>query len=252
MIRLDMFEYHTLRACLGIMQIGIVWVLWRNDIGYLWRFGLAMLAGAVVNIAPAYPSNDAWKHYIQIPAYTVLLGITVDATLEFFAFLRRRTFIEERMALLGWAGVMGLIPVWIFWWWPGENAYQDFMLARQYALLWLASSYLCAWIWLRAVRPVHAELQIADHGEFWGFWLASAAAMASTTKWGIVWRFAQWRGGEDIWRMAVDAMLIAQICICFGFAVNLWRWRQASDVVQDEQDDPLSPAHFQRHRLLHL
>ncbi len=248
-----MTEYHTLRALLGLMQIGIVYVLWRNDIGYLWRFGLAMLASAVMNIAPAFPDDDGWKHFVQIPAYVVMLLLTAEATLEFFAFLRRRTFIEERSALLVWASIIGLIPVWIFIWWPGENLYQDFMLIRQYALMWMAGSYLAAWCWLRSVRPIHMELQISDHGEFWGFWLLTSAALASSTKWGVLWRFAEWRGGEPVWRVAVDVLLLGQICIGFAFCANLWRWRadKGDDAALNEQADPPSPAGYLPRRLLH-
>ncbi len=248
-----MLEYDTLRLVLGISQLVLVWILWRVDIGYLWRFGILMFASAAFNIAPAYPYNEAWQWAVQIPASVVLFVMTASATLEFFGFLRRRTFIEERMALLAWSGVMGLIPIWIFWWWPAENLYQGIMLARQYALMWLAGTYLSAWVWLRAIRPVHAELQIADHGEFWGFWLLSTAAMASTTKWGVIWRFAEWQGGELMWRAACDTILLVQLFICAAFAFNLLRWI-ALDVgsIPGAAFGPPNPARFQRRRLLHL
>ncbi len=248
-----MFEYHALRVALGISELLLVWILWKNDIGYLWRFGLLMFAMSAANLAPAYPSDEAWQWAIQIPAYAAIFVLMAAVTVEFFAFLRRRTFIEERAALLSWSGVMGLIPVWIFWWWPGETLYQNIMLARQYALIWLAGTYLAAWIWLRAIRPIHAELQLADHGEFWGFWLISAAALSSTTKWGILWRFTQWEGGEQVWRAASDTVMLVQIVICAAFAFNLLKWKNlVSGVAPDESLYPQDPARFQQRRLLHL
>jgi len=246
-----MIEYNTLRAILGAFQVVIVYILWRNDIGYLWRFGLLMLASAAYNLAPSFPRSEDWQNFIQVPAFAILFGLTAAATLEFFAFLKRRTFVEERSALLGWAGTMGFVPVWIFWWWPGDDAYQNFMLIRQYALMWLAGSYLAAWIWLRAIRPIHAELKVADHGEFWGFWLIAGAAMASTTKWGAVWRFAQWQGAESVWRVVVAAVLIAQICICFAFCLNLWKWKASeADAAQVSLSGLPNLARFQQRRLL--
>jgi hypothetical protein len=249
-----MFEYNVLRIGLGLMQMGIVWILLKRDIGYLMRFGLVMFAGGVMNLAPAYPMDPTWKYLIQVPAYAILCAMMADATLEYFAFLRRRTFIEERSALLLWASIMGIVPVWIFWRWPGENWYQTFMLARQFALMWLAGAYIAAWLWLRAVRPIHMELQICDHGEFWGFWLVSAAALSSTTKGGAIWRFAQWQGGEEIWRLSSDGLILVQICICFGFMLNLWRWKPAAvvDVVPAASPDLRGPVQFQPHRPLHL
>ncbi len=246
-----MAEYHTLRALLGIMQVAIVWILWKGDIGYLLRFGLVMFASAAWNLAPAFPYSAAWQHYIQIPAYVVMFSLMATATLEFFGFLRRRTFIEERSALLLWASVMGLIPVWIFWWWPGDDFYQSFMLARQYGLMWMAGAYLAAWCWLRAIRPVHAELRISDHGEFWGAWLVSAALLSSTTKWGVLWRYSQWKDGDVIWRTASDIIVLVQICICAGFVFNLTSWKASGDAAQDVPVGPQDPARYQTRRLLH-
>jgi hypothetical protein len=248
-----MFEYNALRIGLGLMQMGIVWILLKRDIGYLMRFGLVMFAGGVMNLAPAYPMDPTWKYLIQVPAYAILFAMMADATLEYFAFLRRRTFVEERSALILWSSIMGIIPVWILWQWPGANWYQTFMLARECALMWLAGAYLAAWLWLRAVRPIHMELQICDHGEFWGFWLVSAAALASTTKGGAIWRFAQWQGGEDTWRMTSDILLATQICICFGFMLNLWKWKPAEDAATAPAalSDPLAHQQFRPGRLQH-
>lgn len=248
-----MVEFHALRALLGTMQIGVVLILLKNDIGYLFRFGLAMFASAITNLAPAHPNSTAWQQFVQVPAYAVLFILTAEATLEIFAFLRRRTFIEERSALLTAAGVIGFIPVWICWKWPGDDWYQSVMLARQCALMWLAAAYIFAWSWLRAIRPIHMELKIADHGEFWAFWLLSAATHASTTKYGLIWRFAEWQGNGYIWRLAGDLLLLGQISICFGFALNLWKWR-TDDAVdsQDEKSDLHAPPQFRPRRLIHL
>ncbi len=235
------------------MQIGIVWLLWKNDVGYLLRFGLVMFASAAWNLAPSFPYNEDWQSFVQIPAYIILFALTASATIEFFGFLRRRTFLEERSALLLWASVMGLIPVWIFWWSPGgDDVYQNVMLARQYGLMWMAGAYLAAWCWLRAIRPVHAELRIADHGEFWGAWLVSTAVLSSTTKWGVLWRFSHWQDGDVVWRTASDIVILVQVCICAGFIFNLSRWKaEAGADVPVGLADPQSPGRFQTRRLLH-
>ncbi len=249
-----MFEYHALRATLGLLQIGILWILLKKDIGYLWRFGFVMFASAVMNLAPAHPNDRAWQQFVQTPVFLVLFILTAEATLELFAFLRRRTFVEERIALLAWSAVVGIIPVWICWYWPGDDWYQNVLLARQYALFWLAGGYWAAWFWLRAMRPVHIELQIAEHGQFWGFWLLFACAHASTTKYGAFWRFAAWGNSGELWRLTGDFLTLAQICICCGFAVNLWNWKQDADETAPpiELPDPLNPERFRRRRLLHL
>jgi|KBSSwiStaDraftv2_1062776.scaffolds.fasta_scaffold56622_3 hypothetical protein len=249
-----MFEFHALRATLGLMQIGIIWVLLRRDIGYLWRFGVVMFASAAMNIAPSFPHDASWQMFVQIPAYLIIFILTAEATLELFAFLRRRTFIEERAALIAWAAMVGLIPVWICWWWPGDNWYQNVLLIRQYALMWLTGGYWAAWFWLRAARPIHMELQIADHGEFWGFWLLIATTHASTTKWGVFWRFLEWQGSADLWRIAGDFLTLTQICICCGFLVNLWRWKQDDDAAAVPISLPDLPNLEQSRprRLLHL
>lgn len=240
-----MFEFHALRAILGIMQLGIVWILLKNDIGYLWRFGITMFACAASNLAPALPHNENWQHYIQFPAYVLIFGLTADATFEFFAFLRRRTFIEERSALVALSVVGGLIPVWIFWLMPSSDWYQTAMLARQYGMMWLTGGYLIALLWLRKIRPIHMELQIADHSIFWGYWLLAVTAHASTTKMGVLWRFAQWQDAGELWRVIGDVLLLAQIVICSGFVFNLWRWRDGhADSVRAASRDLPSLALF--------
>jgi hypothetical protein len=246
-----MFEFHLMRTALGLIQLGIVAVLLHRDIGYLLRFGVLMFASAAMNLAPAHPTDDTWKYFVQVPAYAAILAMTIDATLEFFAFLRRRTFIEERSALLVFASIVGLIPVWVLWTWPGENWYQNAMLIRQFVLIWLASGFVVSWCWLRAVRPIHASVHICDQGEFWGIWLVSAAALSSTTKYGVLWKFAQWQGNETLWRVTSDAVLLAQICICCGFLFNCWNWK-SDDVAPVESPDPQAPAPYQQRRLLHL
>jgi len=242
-----MFEFHLLRVILGLMQLAIVVVLLQRDIGYLVRFGVLMFVSGAMNLAPAYPDDESWKYFLQVPTYAVILALMIDATIEFFAFLRRRTFIEERGALLVFAAIVGLIPVWIFWVWPGDNWYQNVMLIREYVLMWLAAGFLAAWCWLRAVRPVYTEHRIADHGEFWGFWLISAAALASTTKHGAIWRFSEWKGSEDLWRIATDVALLAQVCICVGFLVNLRSWKD--DAAPAVLPDPPAPGLTQLRRL---
>lgn len=243
-----MLEFHALRALLGTMQIGIVWILLKHDIGYLWRFGVLMFACAASNIAPAFPHSEAWQKYVQFPAYVLIFWMTAEATLEIFAILRRRTFIEEHSALVAFSCVAGLLPVWVFWWWPGEDWYQTAMLARQYLLVWLTGGYVAAWFWLRKARPVHMEQRICDHGEFWAFWLLAATAHASTTKWGILWRFSQWRDAGALWRVVGDVLLMAQVVICFGFVLNLWKWRHVdeNDPAQDEISGLHAPALFRR------
>ncbi len=242
-----MAEFHTLRVVLGLAQLVICAVLIRRDIGYLLRFGILMFSSAALNLAPAHPTDSTWKYFVQVPAYAVILLMTTDATIEFFAFLKRRTFIEERTALLTFAGIVGLIPVWVFWSWNGENWYQQFMLARQFFLMWLASGYIAAWCWLRAVRPIHMTMQIADHGEFWGFWLVAATVASSTTKYGALWRFLDWQGGGILWRVVSDATLVTQLCICCAFMFNLNHWSDAARDVSPYLPDP-APSQL-RHQL---
>ncbi len=243
-----MAEFHTLRVVLGLAQLVICAVLWRKSVGYLFKFGVLMFGSAALNLAPAHPMDNGWKYFIQIPAYAIAGVMTLDATLEIFAFMRRRTFIEERIALLTFAGIVGLIPVWVFWSWPGENWYQFVMLARQYYLMWLAAGYLAAWCWLRSARPIHMAMQVADHGEFWGCWLITSAALASTTKYGALWRFAKWAHGEGTWRVVSDAILLAQLCICCAFLFNLLNWKDdAARDVSPYLPDP-APSRL-RHQL---
>ncbi len=248
-----MLEYNILRAWLGLMELGIIWVLLRKDIGYLWRFGVVMFASAAMHLAPVHPNSAAWQQFVQVPAYLLIFILTLEATFELFAFLRRRTFLEERGALIAWASVVGLIPVWVCWRWPGDDWYQSVMLVRQYALMWLAAAYLAAWGWLRAMRPIHMEQQVADHGEFWVFWLLISAAHASTTKYGTLWAFMDWQGSYAIWRIVGDFLTLAQICVCCGFMVNLWNWKpDAAAVAPDESPDLRYPEPSQPRRLLHL
>jgi len=98
------------------------------------------------------------------------------------------------------------------------------------------------------------ELQIADHGEFWGFWLLAATAHASTTKWGLFWRFLEWQGSADLWRVTGDFLTLTQICICCGFLVNLWKWKRDDDesAAPVVLSDLPSLEQFRRRRLLHL
>ncbi len=244
-------EFHTLRAVLGLSQLAIVAVLLHRDIGYLLRFGVLMFASAAMNLAPAHPTDSTWKYFVQVPAYAVILGMTLDATLELFAFLRRRSFIEERVALLTFAGIIGLIPIWVIWTWPGENWYQNAMLFRHYFLMWMAAGFLAAWCWLRIARPIHMSLQIADHGEFWATWLITSAALAGTTKYGALWKVAQWQGGETVWRVASDALILSQVCICCGFLFNCWSWKPDA-AVQDALHGPQVPEPYRLRRPLHL
>jgi hypothetical protein len=237
-----MIEFHALRASLGLMQLAIVATLIHRDIGYLLRFGALMFASAAMNLVPAHPEDESWKYFLQMPAYLVILAITIDATLEMFAFLRRRTFIEERLALLSFAGIVGLIPVWICWTWPGDNWYQSAMLLRQYFLMWVASGFLAAWCWLRGARPIHMSQHIEDHGELWALWLMASAVLASTTKYGVLWKFAQWQGGSALWRIATDVALVAQAGICGGFLFNLRSWKADDVAAPAALPDLLSPA----------
>jgi hypothetical protein len=232
------------------MQLSIVALLIHRDIGYLLRFGILMFASAAMNLAPAHPEDETWKYFLQMPAYLVILALTADATVEIFAFLRRRTFIEERLALLTFAGIVGIIPVWICWTWPGENWYQSAMLLRQYFLMWLTAGFLTAWCWLRGVRPIHMSQHIEDHGELWALWLMSSAVLASTTKWGVLWKFAQWQGGDTLWRIATDVALVAQAGICGGFLFNLRNWKTDGVAVPIGLHGPQALAPSQLHRPL--
>jgi hypothetical protein len=242
-----MMEYQILRGSLGLLQVGIVWILRKKNIEHMPKLCALMSLSAVLNLCPAFPNSPLWKHYVQTPAFLFILCLTGAATVEFFGFLKSRTFIEERVALARWAATVGGISVWLFWsGWHPENWYQGIMLARQYVMVWLMGSFAAGWCWLVALRPIHMQLQTADHGQWWGGWLLLSSALAGTTKWGIVWRFIEWEGWEISWRTVSDCLIGAQIFVAAAIAVNLWYWREDAPSVcaQDDLDDLQSLERF--------
>ena len=223
-----MLEYHALRAVLGLAQLVLVWGIRRRDIGYLWWFGCLMYANGIFNLLPALPRATEWKHWIQIPMSIGTLALTIAATVEIFAFMRRRTFPQERSLLLCWAIVLAAIPVSAGWIWDAENWYQAVMIGRQYTLIGLACGFAGAWTWITWIRPIRIEHPIEHHGDMWFLWLVCSALLSTTTKGGIFWRLFPWDGGESIWRLSSDGLLIAQVWCAVGFALNLYHWRSGS------------------------
>jgi len=219
-----MDEYQALRLILGIAQLCAVRVLLRRDIGYCFWWGLYMYASAALNIAPAGFADANYKQFVQVPWFAALLLIQFAATLEVFAFLKRRTFPEERSALFGLSVVAGFAPIALRASWGPENWYQAFMLMRQYSVLTLVIGMACAGMWLWR-RPVKVEVQVEAHAWMWWVWCFSTSVLSSTTKGGLFWRVFSWEGGGNAWRYASDAMMVLQLALVVLFALNLRRWR---------------------------
>lgn len=197
-----------------------------------------MFLSGIWNIAPAFPRNEVWKHWLQIPVTVATLALTIAATVEIFAFMRRRTFREERILLARMALIIAAIPIVAGWFWAAENWYQAVMIARQYAFVGLTAGFAGAWVWVTDVRPIRIESPIESHGDLWILWLFDAAALSSTTKGGIFWQVFPREGGEPIWRLASDALLFAQIWCCIGFALNLYHWRSTLSSIPNDLFDP--------------
>ncbi len=242
-------EYHAIRTLLGIAQLCTVWMIRRRDVGYLWWFGCLMFLSGAWNLAPSFPLNDAWKHWIQVPATIIILAMSVMATLEIFAFMQKRTFHAERMLLLDWSVVMAGLAIAASWFWEAENWYQAVMIARQYALIGLTAGFYGAWLWVTWLRPMHIESQIESHGDMWILWLFCATALSTTTKGGIFWALFPREGGEMIWRLSSDALMLAQLFCCESFALNLYHWHGHSpDVVPAYPHGLPTPAQYRLHR----
>lgn len=219
-------NYDWMRAILAVAQLGVAWLVWRRSVGYTWAFMFLMVASGIFNLAPAHPDNEAWKHWVQVPSYGVLLALTVAATAEAYAFLRRHTFPRERWLILAMSSLLSAAVVVAGWAWRPENWYQAFMIARQYALVALCVAHSAAWQWVTCGRRVHMEVQTECHGTLWAIWLGCAALLSSTTKGGLWWMVFRWEGGVALWQVASGALMLAQIWLCAGFALNLQRWRR--------------------------
>lgn len=220
-------NYDLTRAFLGFSQLTVAWLTWKGDVGYLFGCFILMVASGVFNLAPAFPTDEMWKHWVQVPSYAVLLALTIAASVEVFAFTRRRTYPRERWMMLAASLALGGAVVVAGWVWEPETWYQAFMIGRQYVLILLTVGYSAAWVWVTCGRPVHIEAQIETHGTFWCVWLMAAALLSSTTKGGLWWQFFAWDGGQEIWRLTSGALMLAQIWLCVGMGINLRRWRGA-------------------------
>jgi hypothetical protein len=208
-----------------------------------------MAVSGAWNLAPAMPNNETWKYLLQIPYTLIALGLTIAATVEIFAFMRRKTFREERILLLRLALLLAAIPVAATFFWSAQNWYQAVMIGRQYALIGLTGGFTGAWVWVTWLRPIRMESQIENHGDLWILWLACAAILATTTKGGIFWALFPREGGEMIWRLSSDALLFGQLWCCAGFALNLYQWRSNSaDVAPVYLPDPQALAPSLLHR----
>jgi hypothetical protein len=227
------------------MQLYIVWLILRRDIGYIWWF--AVLAGfnGVFNLLPSYPYSATWKHWIQTPVLMVSLALTILATLEIFAFMRRRTFPQERALLLAWGIVLAATPVMVAWIWTPANWYQAMMILRQYALIGLTSGYCGAWLWVTWMRPLRIERQIEEHGNLWLAWLAASSVLSSTTTGGLFWLFSP--RDEWTWKFVTGLGLCAQCWTCAGVMLNLKSWRTVLAEIPDDIPDPQVPEPFRLH-----
>ncbi len=226
-----MTDYQILRLVLGVAESIVAYMVVRRSVGYCFGCGILMFFSAAYNISPSYVNEDFWKHYIQTPCLLFLLALTASATLDIFAFLRRRTFPRERGMLLTASVTIGCVPVFAGWMWHPENLYQALMIARQYILIGLAAGYASAWIWVTCARPVAMEKGLRWHGRIWTVWLSCAAVLATTTKGGLWWQVFKWEDGENSWRAASDVLLLGQITLCVMMVVNLQTWRRHHAVV---------------------
>ncbi len=240
-----MLEFQLIRAALGLLQLCIVWMILRRNIGYVWWFAVMTGTSALYNLVPSYPYSDAWKHWVQTPVLMVTLALSVLATLEIFAFMRRRTFAEERSLLLAWGIVLAAGPVMLAWLWTPANWYQAVMVLRQYALMGLTTGYAGAWLWVTWIRPLRIEQQIEEHGSLWLGWLAAASILSSTTTGGLFWLVAP--RDEWTWRFVTGLALCAQCWTCAGVVLNLKRWRTVLGEIPDGQPDPQVPPPFRLH-----
>ncbi len=240
-----MLEFHVLRAVLGGMQLFLVWMILRRNIGYIWWFAVLAGLSSVYNLVPSYPYSDAWKHWVQTPVLMAMLALSILATLEIFAFMRRRTFAEERALLLAWGIVLAAAPVVLAWLWTPANWYQAVMILRQYALMGLTTGYAGAWLWVTFMRPLRIERQIEEHGNLWLAWLLASSVLSSTTTGGLFWTIAP--RDEWTWRFVTGLMLCAQCWTCAGVALNLMHWRPVLDETLAVSRDPQVPGPFPLH-----
>lgn len=218
-------EYHVLRFLLGLAELSLVYLVLKRRVGYLLWFAVFIYVSSAVNIAPAFPRDVWYTRFIQVPLFSLLLGLTFAATFDVFSVLLRQTFARERWLMLSLSGVCGAIPLVASASWKAENWYQGAMIALQYALLAETVGMLVAWRWISQKRPVRMEAQIDCHGWLWTAWLLTCALMASTTKGGLFWEIFTWKGGGGAWRAASDSILATQILLCGAFWLNLRRWR---------------------------
>ncbi len=235
----------VLRAILGGLQLYIVWTVLRRNIGYVWWFAVLSALSGVYNLVPSYPYSDIWKHWIQTPVLMVTLALSILATFEIFAFMRRRTFAEERALLLAWGIVLAAAPVVLAWLWTPANWYQAVMVLRQYVLMGLTTGYAGAWLWVTWVRPLRIERQIEEHGSLWLAWLAASSVLSSTTTGGLFWLLAP--RDEWTWQYATGLALCAQCWTCVGVVINLKRWRTVLDETPGELPDPQVPEPYRLH-----
>jgi hypothetical protein len=222
-----MMPYDLIRATLGLAQIALFLSIIRKDIGYIIWFGFLMFAQGTYNLLPAYPYDNLWKYWVQIPAFLGLIALSVPASVEIFAVMPRRTFEQERHALAAWAAAVGGCAVVVGWKWRSENFYQAFMLIRQYCFIALAAGYGAAWAWIRFLRPLPLDDRTRIHARLWGIWLVLAAVLASTTKGGLFWSLFPWEMGA--WQ-AASYGLLGQLCLCAAFYLNVHEWARGRGV----------------------
>lgn len=222
-----MIDYHVTRLFLGVAEAVVSFTVLRKNVGYCFGFGVSMFFSATYHISPSFPRDAAWKYAIQTPYVIALLWLTIAATLEIFAFLKRKTFPRERGLLFTASAAIGVMPVMAGWIWHPENPYQALMIARQYVLIGFAAGYASAWTWVTCVRPVKMSASLRAHGRLWRSWLIVSAALSSTAKGGLWWRLFDWSGGERAWSIGSSAMMLAQIFLCVLFVLNLRKWRCA-------------------------
>ncbi len=216
--------YHIARFLLAIFQGFAFREVRTRDLGYPFWFSLYAIGSALFNIFPAFPRELWWQSWVQFPYMAISLPVMIAATVELFAILPRRTFPQERHLLLVGSVVAGFLPVSLARGGTPEDAYQGFMLIRQYLLIALATAGGSAWWWVTRRRTLQIPPQVRRHGNLWCLWLALAAVLGSTTKGGLVWQVTPWVGGT--YRDLVNVLLLGQVGVMSGIWWNLRRWRK--------------------------
>lgn len=214
-----MSEYHTLRV---LVALGAGWMAWTS------RKSTARIVPAywaVLAIAMAIPQmlwTEWWKIRVSAPreCLTTLLSATVTAEAVWMTVAPR----AARRALLGWSVALAVAICIVGWQWNPERLFQGIMIGRQYVALVVALASTIVLIWVRWLRPTASVLD-----GWWVLWTWTLVALAITTKGGLLWSVASWKGGLDTWLAVCDAALLVQIALIGWKFTGRWRMDSHGD-----------------------